>query len=79
MSKEWVEDGLAFTELIAQPYTNCIFSAGAVDGHPVDTLYLKLEREGVVSTFLLLRPDEVTALLWCLSGVLWASQVERIP
>lgn len=79
MTTEWTEDGLTFRELIAQPYTNCVFSAGAVDGHPVDTLYLKLEKEGIITTFLLLRPDEVTALIWCLSGVLWSSQIEQVP
>lgn len=70
-------DNLTFRELIAQPYTNCVVSAGAVDGHPVDTLYLKLERDGLVDTLLLLRPDEAAALAWCLTGVLWSSLVER--
>ena len=76
MAAEWTEDGLIFRELIAQPYSNCVISAGAVEGHPIDTLYLKLEREGKVDTFLLLRPDEAAALAWCLSGVLWSALVE---
>lgn len=66
-----------FTELIRQAYQNCVFSAGAVEGHPVDTLYLKLERDGHTDTFLLLRPDEAAALAWCLTGALWSVEVDR--
>lgn len=73
----WTEDGLTFTELIRQAYQNCVFSAGLVEGHPVDTLYLKLERNGQTDTFLLLRPDEVAALAWCLTGALWSVEVAR--
>lgn len=76
MTTEWVEDGLVFRELIAQPYTNCKVSAGAVEGHPVDTLYLQLERDGQIDTQLLLRPDEAAAIAWCLSGVLWSALIE---
>lgn len=73
----WGEDGLMFTELIRQAYKNCVFSAGTVEGHPADTLYLKLEREGQVDTFLLLRPDEAAALAWCLTGALWSVEVSQ--
>ena len=68
----WTEDALTFTELIRQAYSNCVFSAGMVEGHAVDTLYLRLERNGTVDTFLLLRPDEAAALAWCLTGALWS-------
>lgn len=63
----WKEDDLTFTEAIRQEYNDCVFSAGMVKGHPVDTTYLKLERDGIVSTFLLLRPDEMAAIAWLLA------------
>jgi len=65
-------DGLLFTEVIRQEYSNCVFSAGNVEGHPVDTMYLKLERNGKIDTFLLLRPDEMAAIGWLASGTLWS-------
>ena len=73
----WKEDGLTFRQLIAQPYTNCQFSAGSVEGHPIDTLYLKWERGGI-SNMLLLRPDEAAAIAWCLNGALWSSLIENV-
>jgi hypothetical protein len=63
---------LAYEEMIAQPYANCVFSAGFVTGHPVDTLYLRLARGGEEPTTILLRPDEAAALAWCLTGALWS-------
>lgn len=73
----WVVDGLKFTEVIRQEHGNCIFSAGMVEGHPVDTMYLKLERDGQVSTFLLLRPDEMAAIGWLATGVLWSHHIQK--
>lgn len=71
---------LQLTELIRQEYSgnNCIFSAGSVEGHATDSLYLKLEKDGEAPTTILLRPDEAAAIVWCLSGVLWADLVERV-
>ena len=74
----FVEDGLVFTEVIRQAYSNCVFSAGIVEEHPVDTLYLMLERDGKRDTFLLLRPDEAMALAWCLSGALWSQEISKV-
>ena len=73
----FTEDDLTFTETIRQAYTNCVFSAGLVEGHPVDTLYLMLERDGKRDTFLLLRPDEAMALAWCLNGALWSQEISK--
>lgn len=73
----WIEDGMTFTETIRQAYSNCVFSAGNVDGHPVDTLYLMLERDGHRDTFLLLRPDEAASLAWCLTGALWTHEMQE--
>lgn len=76
MDVTWTDGELTFRELIAQPYTNCKVSAGSVVGHPIDTLYLRLERDDHVDTCLLLRPDEAAALAWCLTGVLWSSLID---
>lgn len=68
---------LTYRELIRQAYTNVVFSAGFVDGHHVDTLYLRLERDGEEPTTILLRPDEAAALAWCLTGALWSERVRQ--
>lgn len=62
---------LVYREVVRQPYTDCVFSAGFVDGHPVDTVYLRIERGGEPWT-LLLRPDEAQAICWVLNGALWS-------
>lgn len=67
-----------YHETVRQPYQNCAFSAGFVEGHPVDTLYLKLERDGEDPYILLLRPDEAAAIAWCLTGVLWSDHMARM-
>jgi hypothetical protein len=71
------EDGLTFTEIIRQEYggNNCIISAGFVEGDnkpEVDIIYVRLEKDNVEPTVLLLRPDEVQALAWVSSGVVWS-------
>lgn len=71
----WTEGDLIFTELIRQEYSNCVFSAGMVEGDPVDTLYLRLERNGKVDTFLLLRPDEMAAIGWLAAGCLGSCHI----
>ena len=65
-----------YEETISQPYNNCKFSAGFVHGHPVDTLYLKLERINEETVCILLRPDEMAAIAYCASGVLWSDLVK---
>jgi hypothetical protein len=71
------EDGLIFTELIRQEYggNNCAISAGLVEGDnkpEIDIHYLRLEKDGVEPTLLLLRPDEMQSIAWCASGVIWS-------
>lgn len=73
----WHEDGLKFEELIRQEYggNNCVISGGFVEGDNkpvVDTCYLKLEKDGVEPTLLLLRPDEMQAIAWVAIGVNWS-------
>lgn len=71
--KEWQEGELTFREMVAQPYQDCVFSAGFVSGHPVDTVYLRWTRDdGSDAGGLLLRPDELAAIAWCCTGVLFS-------
>lgn len=72
----WHNDGLEFTEIIDQPYTNCIFGAGVVEGHPIDTVYLRWERDDGTGGMLMLRPDEMAAIARLCGGVLWSVLVE---
>lgn len=74
--KQWAEGDLKFTETICQEYSNCKFSAGQVDGHPVDTLYFQAEKNGQITTQLLLRPDEMAAVAWVITGALWSSIIK---
>jgi len=71
--KQWTDGSLTFTEVICQEYQNCKFSAGHVDGHPVDTLFLQAEKDGRVTTKLLLRPDEMAAIAWISTGAMWST------
>jgi hypothetical protein len=71
------ENGLTYCEMIRQEYTvnHCVISSGFVDGKnkpKVDTIYVKLEKDGVKPTILLLRPDEAQSLAWVSSGVVWS-------
>jgi len=73
----WQEDGLTYDEVIRQEYegNNCIIRGGFVEGEnkpPVDTVFLRLEKDGVEPTTLLLRPDEMQAIVWVASGTLWS-------
>jgi hypothetical protein len=73
----WEENGLTYKELIRQEYggNNCVISAGEVSGDDkpeVDTHYLRLEKDGVEPTVLLLRPDELQSIAWVASGAVWS-------
>lgn len=75
----YTDGSLTYTEIISQTYggNDCKFSAGFTD-HPVDNIYLRLEKPGVDATLLLLRPDEAAALAWCLSGVLYSLHLQDV-
>lgn len=74
----WEVGGIKYKELISQPYSNCVFSAGSVEGAGVDVLYLRWQR-GEEGGMLLLRPDEVAAIAWVMSGVLWSYELASVP
>ena len=61
-----------------QPYSNCKFSTGFVEGDLVDDLYFKIEKKGKVATQMIMRPDELAAIAWVASGVLWAYEIDRV-
>ena len=66
-------------EIEAQPYRGTRFSAGLAEGHPVDTVYLKLERWPEEPTVILLRRDEALALIRLLAGALWSDAMDQLP
>jgi hypothetical protein len=71
-------DTLIYNEVVRQPYSDCVFSAGFVEGHPVDTMYLRVVRnDGSDLWELLLRPDEMAAIAWCATGVLWSHEISK--
>ena len=74
----WKENGLEFTEIISQPYSNCKFSAGFVKGHPIDNLYLQAQKHGKVTTQIIMRPDEMAAIAWIANGVLWSYEINKV-
>lgn len=74
---EFVEEGLAYEEVCKQEYSinGCKFSAGFVAGEnkpDVDTMYLRMEKDGEEPTIILLRPDELQALAWVAGGAVWS-------
>lgn len=71
---------LTFTEYLRQEYAHnaCIFSAGMVDGHPVDTMYIRWQKDGDDGMILLLRPDEMAAMAWLASGVLFSHHIAPV-
>ena len=77
-SSVYQENGLTFTEIVRQDYTgnNCVISGGFVEGNDkpaVDEIYyLKLQKDGVEPTLILLRPDEMQIISWIATGVMWS-------
>ena len=71
-NKRWRDGDLTFTEVVSQVYGDCTFSAGYVDGHEVDNMYIKMERQGNIDMLMLLRPDEAAAIAWVATGILWS-------
>jgi hypothetical protein len=59
----------------AQPYQDCMISAGLVSGIDPDTRYLMLERDGDEPLALFLRPDEMLAILHVCAGAMWSGEI----
>ena len=66
-------------EVFTQEYTgnNCRFEAGLIEGHPVDTIYLTIGKDGVEPLTLLLRRDEALAIVIGLSSALWSEEMTK--
>ena len=62
-------------EIAEQPYADMRISAGMVAGIEPDTLYFRLVRDGEEPLTILLRPDEMAAIVWVCSGALWSQTV----
>ncbi len=78
MGKRKVKCGkYKLTKLVRQPYLNMEISAGIVRGHPIDTVFLRLEHDGRKPTTILFRPDELAAVAWCASGVVWSETIAQ--
>ena len=58
------------TPCCRQEYQDCIFDAGLVEGHPVETVYVCLKRK--TETMIFMRSDEMQALIWVMAGALWS-------
>ena len=71
---------MTYDEIVRQGYAenNCAFSGGFVSGHEVDTVYLRIEKDGEEPTIILLRPDEMAAIAWVAAGVLWSGEMARL-
>jgi len=74
---EWDEGGLHFKEVVRQQYSNMVVSSGFVSGHPVDTLYLKLDRPDS-PVLIVFRPDEMAAIAWVATGALWSVEMDKL-
>jgi hypothetical protein len=61
----------------SQPYLDCEFSAGLVEGVDPDVLYLRLDREKGEPLTLFLRPDELQAIIWVATGALWSLEIQK--
>lgn len=72
----WAEDGLLFTEVARQDYDNCYIAAGFVEGHLVDTMFIEFSKSN--ATYLM-RPDEMAALAWCITGALYSLHIKDVP
>jgi len=63
----WTADDLTYHESAVEEYplNKCYISAGLVEGHVADSVYFRLEKNNdpAQEVFVVLRPDELAALL----------------
>ena len=79
-SETWEADGLTFTEMCRQEYggNNCVFAAGLITGHPIETAYLRWSKDGDEGGMLMLRADELAAIAWVAQGAIWSGLYGRL-
>lgn len=68
-------------EVDSQTYTknNCIFSSGLViDPDEIETIYLRVQRDGDAPHILYLRTDEAARIAALLANAIWSLEVKRI-
>lgn len=58
-----------------QPYSDTTFSAGVVEGHKLDSVYIRLKRKKEPEEIFFLRRDEALAIIRLLAGALWSEQI----
>jgi hypothetical protein len=58
-----------------QAYSNAIFSAGLIENHPIEKVYIKFERFGEEPETIVMRRDEALALMYSLIGALWSDSM----
>ena len=70
---------LQYDEVDSQLYAgnNCSFSSGRVTGHPVDLIYLRMEKDGEEATVLHLRTDEAVRIAALLCNAVWSQEVAK--
>ena len=60
---------------VAQPYQNCVISAGLVEGIDPDILYLMFERDNDEPTMIFMRVDEMLAIVHACTGAMWSREM----
>lgn len=75
-----MDEEIIYQEISRQEYAgnNCVFSADFVEGHAIDTMYLRMERQGAKTLMLILRPDEMAIVSTLVTGVLWSWLVAHV-
>lgn len=65
---------IKYSEVIRHTYAenNCVLSAGLCEGDPVDTMYIRFEKDGSEPFIIHVRPDEMAIIAWLASGALYS-------
>jgi len=70
-----------YIPLCIQPYRDCKFIAGRVEGAKlaIDDCYIEFNRDGEEPTIILMTRDELLAVAWVATGAVWGMiQAERL-
>lgn len=71
-NEAWITDGILYRELIRQEYENMVIAAGVIEGDPVEDVFLRTEKTDGDGSMWCLKVDELAAIAWAASGVLWS-------